>query len=304
MKPAAPTPTPATSCSARSSATAPATPASSSSGSVAGVLRAVVAMIHACASTTPAAGLVPPPSTPRPAPSRPARRSATASATPASRSSGSVAGVLRVVVAMLPPCSSTTPAAILVPPMSTPMESMLWCSFRLEPACRHNPRSPAVESARPHQRFRPAAPDRRPPPARIEGDSMKQFGTAAQHVSREDENTTDMLLERLRTHPSIPIFERADGSGSYTPVEMADFITEVKTVAKGLIASGLETGDAVAILSRTRYEWALADWAIWWVGGVSVPIYETSSPSQIQWIASDSSIRFALVEAERHAEDV
>src|SRR5690625_1986040 len=92
---------------------------------------------------------------------------------------------------------------------------------------------------------------------------MKQFGTAAQHVSREDENTTDMLLERLRTHPSIPIFERADGSGSYTPVEMADFITEVKTVAKGLIASGLETGDAVAILSRTRYEWALADWAIW-----------------------------------------
>src|SRR5690625_5579953 len=69
---------------------------------------------------------------------------------------------------------------------------------------------------------------------------------------------------------------------------MADFITEVKAVAKGLIASGLETGDAVAILSRTRYEWALADWAIWWVGGVSVPIYETSSPSQIQWIASDS----------------
>src|SRR5690625_7515446 len=94
---------------------------------------------------------------------------------------------------------------------------------------------------------------------------MKQFGTAAQHVSREDENTTDMLLERLRTHPSIPIFERADGSGSYTPVEMADFITEVKAVAKGLIASGLETGDAVAILSRTRYEWALADWALWWV---------------------------------------
>src|SRR5690625_6693605 len=82
---------------------------------------------------------------------------------------------------------------------------------------------------------------------------------------------------------------------------MADFITEVKAVAKGLIASGLETGDAVAILSRTRYEWALADWAIWWVGGVSVPIYETSSPSQIQWIASDSSIRFALVEPERHA---
>src|SRR5690625_6854482 len=59
-----------------------------------------------------------------------------------------------------------------------------------------------------------------------------------------------------------------------------------------------------ASVYRTSYEWAQADWAIWWVGGVSVPIYETSSPSQIQWIASDSSIRFALVEAERHAEDV
>ena len=133
---------------------------------------------------------------------------------------------------------------------------------------------------------------------------MKQFGTAAQHVSREDENTTDLLLERLGTHPSLPIFERADASGSYSPVAIADFVTEVKAVAKGLIASGLESGDAVAILSRTRYEWVLADWAIWWVGGVSVPIYETSSPAQIQWIASDSSIRFALVEAARHAEDV
>src|SRR5699024_2639638 len=189
--------------------------------------------------------------------------------TPATSSSGSVAGVLRVLVAMIHPCSPTTPAAIMVPPTSTPMESTQWCTFRLEPACRHTPGSPAEESALLPQRFRAAAPDRRPPPARIEGDSMKQFGTAAQHVSREDENTTDMLLERLRTHPSIPIFERADGSGSYTPVEMADFITEVKAVAKGLIASGLETGDAVAILSRTRYEWALADWAIWWVGGVS-----------------------------------
>ena len=133
---------------------------------------------------------------------------------------------------------------------------------------------------------------------------MKQFGTAAKHVSREDENTTDLLLERLRSHPSVPIFEHAEADGSYTPMAMADFVAEVKAVAKGLIASDLAAGDAVAILSRTRYEWALADWAIWWVGGVSVPIYETSSPSQIQWIASDSSVRYALVEAARHAEDV
>src|SRR5699024_6235507 len=153
-------------------------------------------------------------------------------------------------------------------------------------------------------RFRAVTPHRRRAPARIEGDSMKQTGTAAQHVSREAENATEPLLESLRTHPPTPSFERADATGRYTPITMADFLAEVKAGAKGLIAAGVASGDTVAILSRTRYEWALADWAIWWAGGVSVPIYETSSPSQIQWIASDSAVRFALVEAPRHAEDV
>ncbi|WP_193106408.1 long-chain fatty acid--CoA ligase [Brachybacterium sp. FME24] len=133
---------------------------------------------------------------------------------------------------------------------------------------------------------------------------MKQFTTAPQHVSRPDENTTDLLLGRLRSNPSVPIFELTQPDGSYRPLSTADFIDEVKLVAKGLIASGLHSGDVVAILSRTRYEWALADWAVWWSGGVSVPIYETSSPSQIQWIASDAGARFALVEANRHKEDM
>ena len=133
---------------------------------------------------------------------------------------------------------------------------------------------------------------------------MKQYGTPAQHTSRPDENTTDLLLERLATHPDIPIFERADEAGDYTPMSLADFLDEVRAVAKGLIASGVGVGDVVAILSRTRYEWALMDWSIWWAGGVSVPIYESSSPSQIQWIASQSEARFIVVEATRHREDV
>ncbi|MFC7374304.1 AMP-dependent synthetase/ligase [Brachybacterium sp. GCM10030267] len=133
---------------------------------------------------------------------------------------------------------------------------------------------------------------------------MKQYTTAPQHESRPDENTTDLLLGRLRSNPSVPIFEHANPDGGYTPMATADFIEDVKQVAKGLIAGGVETGDVVAILSRTRYEWTLADWAVWWTGAVSVPIYETSSPSQIQWIASDSGARYALVEATRHAEDV
>ena len=133
---------------------------------------------------------------------------------------------------------------------------------------------------------------------------MKQFGTAAQHTSREDENTTDLLLGRLKSDPSTPIFELADQSGTYRPMSVGDFVTEAKAVAKGLIASDVGPGDVVAIMSRTRYEWVLMDWAVWFAGGVSVPIYETSSPSQIQWIASDAGARFAVVEATRHAEDM
>lgn len=133
---------------------------------------------------------------------------------------------------------------------------------------------------------------------------MKQFGTAAQHTSREDENTTDLLLGRLQSDPRTPIFELADGSGTYRPLSVGDFVAEVKAVAKGLIASDVDSGDVVAIMSRTRYEWVLVDWAVWFAGGVSVPIYETSSPSQIQWIASDAGARFAVVEARRHCEDM
>ena len=133
---------------------------------------------------------------------------------------------------------------------------------------------------------------------------MKQYTTPPQHHSSPDENTTDLLLGRLRADPSVPIFELAQEGGGYRPMRIADFVEDVKAVAKGLIASDVAPGDVVAILSRTRYEWALADWAIWWAGGVSVPIYESSSPSQIQWIASDSAAKFALVESTRHKEDM
>ncbi|WP_062951139.1 long-chain fatty acid--CoA ligase [Brachybacterium sp. sponge] len=133
---------------------------------------------------------------------------------------------------------------------------------------------------------------------------MKQYTTPPQHHSSPDENATDLLLGRLRADPSVPIFELAQEGGGYRPMRTADFVEDVKAVAKGLIASEVAPGDVVAILSRTRYEWALADWAIWWAGGVSVPIYESSSPSQIQWIASDSAAKFALVESTRHQEDM
>lgn len=133
---------------------------------------------------------------------------------------------------------------------------------------------------------------------------MKQFSTAAIATVAEHENTNDLLLGRLRDHGDIPLLERADGHGGWTPMSTAEFLEQVRALAKGLLAAGLRSGDVVAIMSRTSYEWTLVDWAIWFAGGTSVPVYETSSPSQIQWIVGDAGARFAIVESRRHAEDV
>jgi hypothetical protein len=75
---------------------------------------------------------------------------------------------------------------------------------------------------------------------------------------------------------------------------------KVIAVAKGLVAAGVQPGQAVAIMSRTRYEWALIDFAIWYAGAVSVPIYETSAPSQIEWILSDADCVALFVENDEH----
>ncbi len=71
-------------------------------------------------------------------------------------------------------------------------------------------------------------------------------------------------------------------------------------MAKGLIGAGVAPGDRVALLSKTRYEWTVADYAIWWIGAATVPIYETSSAAQIAWILSDSGAVAAIVETEAH----
>ena len=79
-------------------------------------------------------------------------------------------------------------------------------------------------------------------------------------------------------------------------VTCARYLEEVKGVAKGLIARGVKPGDRLAIMSHTRYEWSLIAWASWVAGAVSVPIYETSSPSQCDWILTDSGASLAIVE--------
>jgi long-chain acyl-CoA synthetase len=92
--------------------------------------------------------------------------------------------------------------------------------------------------------------------------------------------------------------------GGWTDVTAATFAAEVDALAKGFLAAGIGPGDVVGIMSRTRYEWTLADFALWSAGAVPVPIYETSSPDQVQWILSDAGAVGVLVETEGHLASV
>src|ERR671917_183017 len=89
--------------------------------------------------------------------------------------------------------------------------------------------------------------------------------------------------------------------GHWQDVTWKEFGDQVAGVAKGLIASGVAAGDRVGLQARTRYEWAVIDFAIWTAGAVTVPIYETSSADQVAWILSDSGATAIIVERDEHA---
>ncbi|MCW2789905.1 MAG: long-chain fatty acid--CoA ligase [Aeromicrobium sp.] len=112
-------------------------------------------------------------------------------------------------------------------------------------------------------------------------------------------NLSEDILDRLADHADDVALARMDGD-SWTDVTLGEFHRDVVTVAKGLLAAGVAAGDRVALLSKTRYEWTVADYAIWWTGAATVPIYETSSAAQIGWILSDSGAVAAIVENDGH----
>ena len=103
--------------------------------------------------------------------------------------------------------------------------------------------------------------------------------------------------------PGRVAFAVRSGDG-WTDVTSATFAADVAALAKGLIAAGIGTGDAVAIMSRTRYEWTVADFALWSAGAVPVPVYETSSAEQVEWILADSGAVGAIVETDAHLASV
>ncbi|WP_329398146.1 AMP-dependent synthetase/ligase [Streptomyces melanogenes] len=132
---------------------------------------------------------------------------------------------------------------------------------------------------------------------------MREFSLPALYEVPTDGNLTDLIRRNAAQHPDVAVMGRKV-AGRWTDVSATQFLAEVRGVAKGLIAAGVEPGDRVALLSRTRYEWVLLDFAIWSAGAVTVPVYETSSPEQIQWILGDSGATLCVVESEAHQESV
>jgi long-chain acyl-CoA synthetase len=112
-------------------------------------------------------------------------------------------------------------------------------------------------------------------------------------------NLTDDVVRNAREHPESVAFSRNTPDG-WVDVTAARFHEEVVAVAKGLIAAGVEAGDRVALISKTRYEWTLLDYAIWFAGAVTVPIYETSSSEQVGWILENSAARAVVAEGAEH----
>nr|WP_218063381.1 AMP-dependent synthetase/ligase [Arthrobacter sp. SDTb3-6] len=113
-------------------------------------------------------------------------------------------------------------------------------------------------------------------------------------------NTTDLLLRQSRLDSNPALFSRRNADNVWVDVSAKEFHADVCAIAKGLIASGIGVGDRVGIMARTRYEWSLVDFAIWFAGAVSVPIYETSSPSQVAWNLGDSQAVAVIAESAGH----
>lgn len=127
---------------------------------------------------------------------------------------------------------------------------------------------------------------------------MRELSVPANIPPVTSGNVTDHIEELVARNPNFPSVS-VQTDDDWNIVTAAQFRTQVRSVAKGLIAEGLKPGDRIAILSRTRYEWTVADYAIWYAGCVTVPIYETSSPEQVEWIISDAHVVATFFEAQR-----
>ena len=129
---------------------------------------------------------------------------------------------------------------------------------------------------------------------------MREYSSPIRIHSPQQSNITDLLLRHANSAANPALFSKPGSDGTWNDVTASQFAADARAVAKGFIANGIEPGDRIVLMAKTRYEWSLVDFAIWFAGCVTVPIYETSSPSQVAWIVSDSGAKAVVVEAAAH----
>jgi len=129
---------------------------------------------------------------------------------------------------------------------------------------------------------------------------VREFSTPATFELQATGNLTDDVVLNARDYAQTVIFSRPGADGAWEDVTAEQFHAETVAVAKGLVAAGIQQGDRVAIFSKTRYEWTLLDYAIWFAGAVAVPIYETSSTEQVRWILEDGGVHAVVAEGADH----
>ncbi len=128
---------------------------------------------------------------------------------------------------------------------------------------------------------------------------MREFSLPALAEIPATANLAGTVFRRAAEQPQAVVLRRPGAAGfsaDWTGVTASQFRDEVVALAKGLVASGIEVGDRVALMSHTRYEWTLIDYAIWTAGAATVPVYETSSAEQTEWILSDSGATACFAE--------
>ncbi|GHH77972.1 long-chain-fatty-acid--CoA ligase [Kitasatospora indigofera] len=129
---------------------------------------------------------------------------------------------------------------------------------------------------------------------------MLDFSLPALYQVPSGGNLSDLVHQNAERHPGVAVLSRK-ADGQWSDLTAAQFLAEVHSAAKGLIAAGIAPGDRVGVMSRTRYEWTLLDFAIWSAGAITVPVYETSSAEQVEWILGDSGAVAVVTETDAHA---
>jgi len=137
---------------------------------------------------------------------------------------------------------------------------------------------------------------------------VREFSSPAVASIADDATLTDIVRAHATTRPDVVLFRRRpdakEANPEWTPISAAEFFAQVEALAAGFLATGYRPGQRVGLLSRTRYEWTLTDYALWHAGLVTVPIYETSAPDQVAWILGDSQALGVVVETAEHAATV